>query len=189
MSICFAYHISRLLADGDDFRHDSVMADHARQDLWALARERGAVIPTMYDISAKVLPLPEMKYLIFNDTLMWRHHIWTLRPMSHSPPPPSPTQTFHPSILPLALPTPALVDSVAGAAHYSGASVEPESSTWSGVRRRSTSSSQHIHHGSHTELAAGHQDVLDDLNDLYRCRPSVEMLRRRWRPDAVYEVC
>lgn len=106
--------------------------------------------------------------------------------MASPPQPPSPSQTFHPSILPLALPTPALVDSVAGAAHYSGASIEPDTST-SSTRLRHTSSPP-TRHASHTELKPGHHQVIADLNELFACKPTIEVFDRRWRQDAVLEV-
>jgi hypothetical protein len=108
--------------------------------------------------------------------------------MSVSPPqPPSPTLTFHPSIFPLAVPTPALVDSVAGAAHYSGVNVEPDSPA-TAMRHRRSSSGKHARRASHTELSVGHQEVMEDLRQLYGCKPTLELLDRRWQRDAVFEV-
>ncbi|KIM48867.1 hypothetical protein M413DRAFT_60519 [Hebeloma cylindrosporum] len=109
------------------------------------------------------------------------HH----RSLSHdsqgtSKPPRSPSppcHTFHPSILPR-VPTPALVESVAGGAHYSGVNVETESV----LKRRRTSASR-----PHTELNRDHQRVLDDLTELYCARPTLEILERSWNKDAQFE--
>jgi len=95
-------------------------------------------------------------------------------PRSPSPP----CHTFHPSILPR-MPTPALVESVAGAAHYSGVNVETESV----VKRRRSSTSR-----PHTELNHNHQRILDDLTELYCARPTLEILERSWHKDAQFEV-
>ena len=100
------------------------------------------------------------------------------RPRSPSPP----SQTFHPSILPHSVPTPALVESVAGAAHYAGAPIDP-----SVVLKHRRSSSGDTP-GAHTMLEHAHERVLADLTELYCCRPTVEIFNRSWRKDAEYEV-
>ncbi|KAK0199206.1 hypothetical protein DFS33DRAFT_1388906 [Desarmillaria ectypa] len=74
-----------------------------------------------------------------------------------SPSPPS--QTFHSSILPHSIPTPALLESVAGAAHYSGIKVDPE--------------------------ALKHRR--GELEGTYCCRPTVEIFERSWNKNAVFE--
>jgi len=106
----------------------------------------------------------------------------TTPPSSHERPrsPPSPTLTFHPSILPANIPTPALLESVAGGAHYSGVKIERDTSK---IRRSSSGK-----HTSHMQIKGDHQQVLDDLTELYCCRPTREILERRWRPDARFEV-
>ncbi|KAJ7489927.1 hypothetical protein B0H11DRAFT_1719766 [Mycena galericulata] len=90
-----------------------------------------------------------------------------------------PTQTHHHSLLPTAVPTAALVESVAGGAHYSGAAqLSPP------ARRHSShdASSQ-----SHTAVKGDHARVLEDLRALYECRPTPEIFERSWHPDAVFE--
>jgi len=93
-----------------------------------------------------------------------------------SPSPPS--QIHHPSLLPL--PTRALVESAAGGAHYSGVRVDGESLL---KRRRSS----HDHPSSHLEVKADHQQIIDDLKELYCCRPTLEIFERSWNKDAVFE--
>ncbi|KAJ7172703.1 hypothetical protein C8R46DRAFT_894566 [Mycena filopes] len=87
-----------------------------------------------------------------------------------------PTQTHHYSILPT-VPTPALVESVAGGAHYSGSNIEP-------LKHRHSS---HDRPDTHTELKADHHRVLEDIRALYECRPTPEIFHRSWHPDAVFE--
>ncbi|EDR10915.1 uncharacterized protein LACBIDRAFT_315907 [Laccaria bicolor S238N-H82] len=99
-----------------------------------------------------------------------------------SPPPRSPSppsQTFHPSILPHSVPTPALVESVAGAAHYSGVRVDSDTQ----LKHHRTNSC----HQSPAELNIDHRHVLDDLKELFCCRPTREIFDRSWNRDAVYE--
>jgi len=93
---------------------------------------------------------------------------------------PLPTQTYHSPILPSSIPIPALVDSVAGGAHYAGVKVDGGSA----MRHRRSSSQQH-----HTELNHEHLRVLDDLTELYCCRPTLEIFERSWSNDAELEVC
>ncbi|KAF7304707.1 Serine-threonine kinase receptor-associated protein [Mycena kentingensis (nom. inval.)] len=88
-----------------------------------------------------------------------------------------PTQTRHSSLLPAAVPTTALVESVAGAAHYSGSSVEP-------LKHRHSS---HEPQEDHSVLKDGHQQVLNDLRELYECRPTPVIFARSWHKDAVFE--
>ncbi|KAJ7470537.1 hypothetical protein FB451DRAFT_1340005 [Mycena latifolia] len=87
-----------------------------------------------------------------------------------------PTQTHHHSILPT-VPTPALVESVAGAAHYSGGNVDP-------LKHRHSS---HDRQDTHTDVKADHQRVLADLAELFQCRPTPEIFERSWHKDAVFE--
>jgi len=101
-----------------------------------------------------------------------------------SPRPPSPSQTYHPSILPLAVPTPALLESLAGAAHYSSVNVEPDSV----ALRHRYSSEFHRRHSSPTPVSADHEGVMEDLKELYCCAPTTENLDQRWRKDAIFEV-
>ncbi|KAG6853207.1 hypothetical protein C0991_006156 [Blastosporella zonata] len=100
---------------------------------------------------------------------------------SSNPPrsPSPPTLTYHhPTLLPI--PTPALVESVAGAAHYSGVKLEQEPPL---KHRRSS----HDYGENHTQLKPSHQRILDDLQELYGCRPTQEIFERTWHPDAVFE--
>jgi len=94
--------------------------------------------------------------------------------------PSSPTITYHPSLFPANLPTPALLESVAGGAHYSGVRIERDS----GKARRNSAGIR----TSHIQIRGDHQQVVDDLNELYCCRPTRENLERRWRPEARLEV-
>ncbi|KAG5639594.1 hypothetical protein H0H81_010796 [Sphagnurus paluster] len=99
---------------------------------------------------------------------------------SNPPRSPSPTTlTYHPTILPI--PTPALVESVAGAAHYSGVRLEHMSSL---KRRRSSHDAGDVH----TQLKPSHQRVLEDLRELYECRPTLEIFERSWNKNAEFEV-
>ncbi|KAF8212467.1 hypothetical protein K438DRAFT_1246264 [Mycena galopus ATCC 62051] len=92
-----------------------------------------------------------------------------------------PSQTHHHSILPTILPTPAVVESVAGAAHYSGGHVEsPEQP----LKHRHSS---HDSPSSHTEVTPDRERVLADIRSLYELRPTPEIFRRSWNPDAVFE--
>ncbi|KAJ7273490.1 hypothetical protein B0H12DRAFT_1089645 [Mycena haematopus] len=92
---------------------------------------------------------------------------------------PEPTQTHHHFILPT-IPTPAVVESVAGGAHYSGSNVEqPEL-----LKHRHSS---HDRPSSHTDLRVDHERVLADIRSLYELHPSPEIFKRSWHPDAVFE--
>jgi hypothetical protein len=88
-----------------------------------------------------------------------------------------PSQTHHHSILPT-VPTPALVESVAGGAHYSGSSVEP-------LKHRHSS---HDKPDTHTNTKPTHERVLADIRSLYECHPTPEIFQRSWHKDAVFEV-
>lgn len=90
-----------------------------------------------------------------------------------------PSQTHHHSILPTIVPTPALVESVAGGAHYSGSNVEQP------LKHRNSS---HDRPSSHTDLKADHERVLTDIRSLYELHPNPELFTRSWHPDAVFEV-
>ncbi len=102
---------------------------------------------------------------------------------SSSPRSPSPpSQTFHSSILPHSIPTPALLESVAGAAHYSGVKVDPEA-----LKHRRASMDRRS--SANEPVKADHQRIMADLKELYCCRPTVEIFERSWNKDAVFEVC
>ncbi|RDB24005.1 hypothetical protein Hypma_008815 [Hypsizygus marmoreus] len=98
----------------------------------------------------------------------------TSRPRSPSPP----SLIYHPTIIPL--PTPALVESVAGAAHYSGIKLDHETH----LRQRRGS---HDAGDIHTQLKPSHRRVLEDLKELYCCRPTLEIFERSWTKDAEFE--
>ncbi|KII88735.1 hypothetical protein PLICRDRAFT_41954 [Plicaturopsis crispa FD-325 SS-3] len=95
-------------------------------------------------------------------------------------PPSPPSQTYHPgSILHHTVPTPALVESVAGGAHYSGVKVDREAS-----KHRHMSHERRI---SRNVATHNHERVMDDLKELYCCRPTRAILERSWNKDAVFE--
>ncbi|KAF8921490.1 hypothetical protein CPB85DRAFT_1271079 [Mucidula mucida] len=101
-----------------------------------------------------------------------------------SPSPSSrPSQTFHASILPRSMPTPALVESVAGGAHYAGIKVDAESPKHphTSMDRRRSSQEMAIN------LKADHHRVMADLQELYCCRPTPEIFERSWNKEAVFE--
>jgi len=75
------------------------------------------------------------------------------------------------------VPTPALVESVAGGAHYSGGNVDT-------LKHRHSS---HDRHDTHTDVKADHQRVLADIRELFECRPTPEIFERSWHKDAVFE--
>jgi len=121
---------------------------------------------------------------------------------SHSvPPPPSPTSnqpslTYHNSLLPRSIPTPALLDSALGGAHYSGASgVEAVNERRRSMRRHSRSpngappNSPGLRRQSVLPAVPNpfHLAALDDLKDMYEGLATKEMLQKRWRKDAEYE--
>ncbi len=102
-----------------------------------------------------------------------------------SPSPSSrPSQTFHASILPRSMPTPALVESVAGGAHYAGIKVDAEfpKHPHTSMDRRRSSQEMAIN------LKADHHRVMADLQELYCCRPTPEIFERSWNKEAVFEV-
>ncbi|KAG7092250.1 hypothetical protein E1B28_008615 [Marasmius oreades] len=91
-----------------------------------------------------------------------------------------PSQTFHPSILPRSVPTPCLVESVASAAHYSGARVDADTTN----HRRSNSDRRS---SSHLNVQEDHRKVMKDLKELYECRTTVELLKSSWHEQAIFE--
>jgi len=116
-------------------------------------------------------------------------------PTSHPTSPTNlPTHTYHISILPRSIPTPALLDSAVGGAHYSGVESVNE-------RRRSVrSSNTHALNANEIGVSLGrrrstivaepnpfHLTVVDDLKDMYEGVATKEMLQKRWRKDAEYE--
>ncbi|KDQ59467.1 hypothetical protein JAAARDRAFT_33039 [Jaapia argillacea MUCL 33604] len=106
-----------------------------------------------------------------------------VRRRAHSPPSPSFSITHHRSSslfgLP-PLPLPGLVESVAGAGHYSGNKVEHENvpPRLSMERRRSSVV---------TDVTESRKRLLADLKELYCCRPTMEIFDRGWTRDATFE--
>ncbi|EPQ58459.1 hypothetical protein GLOTRDRAFT_37104 [Gloeophyllum trabeum ATCC 11539] len=84
--------------------------------------------------------------------------------------------SFH---LPPIIPTPSLVESVAGGAHYSGAKSEHHDGHF--VRRRSSSRRRS---SVVMELSDKRKQVLEDLKELFCCRPTKAIFDRSWREDA-----
>jgi len=107
------------------------------------------------------------------------HHRRSSSPSSPQSPrsPSPPSQTYHRSIL--TMPTPALLESAAGGAHYSGVKVDSETLL---KHRRNSSFKQH------TEIEHCHQRILEDLTELYCGRPTREIFERSWHRDAEFEV-
>ncbi|KAG6335869.1 hypothetical protein ID866_3206 [Astraeus odoratus] len=101
-----------------------------------------------------------------------------------SPQSPSPTIIHHPSPTLLPISPPLIANSAVGGAHYSGTHVSHR-----GQRR--TSSGDHPTRGSisQQDVEAGRQRIMEDLKELYCCRPSLEIFQRTWRQDAIFEVC
>ncbi|KAG6821154.1 hypothetical protein H0H93_005374 [Arthromyces matolae] len=113
---------------------------------------------------------------------MSQHRRTLSRSSANSNPPRSPsppTLTYHQQPL-LPIPTAALLDSVAGAAHYSGVKLERQSPL---KHRRSSQD----YGENHKQLKEGHKRVLDDLKELYGCRPTPQIFERSWNADAVFE--
>ena len=93
----------------------------------------------------------------------------SVHPLPGAPSSNLPTQTYHSSLLPRSIPMPALLDSVAGGAHYSGVESVNE-------RRRSLNRGHS--HTSHTPLSprrhshlpgaasTSHLAAMDDLRDV-----------------------
>ncbi|KAI0637217.1 hypothetical protein C8Q77DRAFT_1215981 [Trametes polyzona] len=99
---------------------------------------------------------------------------------------PSPTITRHRSAHLSPVRANDILSSITGGAHYSGAlpqrhSEEPPLHPQAWRRRSMTRSTE----DPSVELAF--QDVISDLEQLYAGRPSLEVIRRRWRTDASLE--
>ncbi|KAF7978134.1 hypothetical protein HWV62_1573 [Athelia sp. TMB] len=91
--------------------------------------------------------------------------------------PGNPTLTHHTSHFNTNFPTPSLLESVAGGAHYAGVKIDTRK-----IRRTSAGVPS-----NHLEIKGDHRRVIEDLQELYCCRPTPEILARRWRPDAQFE--
>jgi len=90
-----------------------------------------------------------------------------------------PSQIHHHSILPCSVPTPALVESVAGGAHYAGVRMDSDA-----ILKQRRSSQDHY---NHTEIKHDHQRIMHDLQELYCCRPTLDIFERSWSKNAVFE--
>lgn len=140
-------------------------------------RARDIIINLLRHASAKSLPYPPPFRVIMSESLY--HHRRSSSSSSPTSPrsPSPPSQTYHRSIL--TMPTPALVESAAGGAHYSGIKVDSETLL---KHRRNSSFKQH------TEINHYHKRILEDLTELYCCRPTREIFERSWHKDAEFEV-
>lgn len=123
-----------------------------------------------------------------------------------------PSQTHRTSLIPHVLPAPALVESVAGGAHFSGGG-RPQSPEGNGnphdspkesplgLKKRVSSpgpppNRHSVHHRGHSgtwdgeteHLTERKKQVLKDLKELYGCKPTQEIFARSWRKDATFEV-
>ncbi|KIJ69494.1 hypothetical protein HYDPIDRAFT_106127 [Hydnomerulius pinastri MD-312] len=91
-----------------------------------------------------------------------------------------PTTTYHSSKIPVSISTPKIAHSAAAGAHYSGAPVMQE------AHRRSTSSGEASRTSPEDEKVS-RERIMNDLEELYSCRPTKKIFERTWRPDAVFE--
>ncbi|KAI0262905.1 hypothetical protein BC834DRAFT_828139 [Gloeopeniophorella convolvens] len=122
-------------------------------------------------------------------------------PRAPSPSSPLPTHTYHASsLLPRSIPTPALLDSVAGGAHYSGVD-------FANGRRRSLRAHTLSMHGAPSPGHRGefgvaarrqstvpplvpsalHRVAMGELKELYEGRATKQLMQDRWGKDSVYE--
>lgn len=92
--------------------------------------------------------------------------------------PGNPTLAHHSSHFSTNFPTPALLGSVAPGAHYAGVKIDTRK-----IRHNSAGTPS-----NHLEIKGDHLKVIEDLQELYCCRPTTEIFSRRWRPDAQFEV-
>lgn len=97
-----------------------------------------------------------------------------------SPESPLPSQIHHHPTIFHSVPTPALVESVAGGAHYAGVRVDSDTVS---KHRRGSQDRQ-----NHTEIKNDHQRIMHDLQELYSCRPTLDIFDRSWSKNAVFEV-
>ncbi|KAI9455601.1 hypothetical protein BJY52DRAFT_1385811, partial [Lactarius psammicola] len=120
----------------------------------------------------------------------------SLHPLPH-PPSPShytnlPTQIYHSSLLPRSIPTPALLDSVAGGAHYSGVeSVNERRRSLIRGHSHATCNGQGLGHRRQSNIpgaaSASHLAAMDDLKEMYEGRATKEMMQKLWQKGAEYE--
>ncbi|OBZ72127.1 Glucan 1,4-alpha-maltohexaosidase [Grifola frondosa] len=98
--------------------------------------------------------------------------------------PPVPEQTHHPHRAPT-LPTLELLESIAGGAHYAGAMSSHCDDPHVHAKHRRTRSLSCS--ANDPTVQDSYKDIMADLKELFCARPSIEVLRRRWRRDAVFE--
>lgn len=99
---------------------------------------------------------------------------------SSSPPP---TITYHHSSTLLPIPAPQIAQAAVGGAHYSTMYTSHHT-------RRRSSGSDGLHRTSQSAGDAEESDrrrIVDDLNELFCCRPSIDIFKRTWRHDAIFE--
>ncbi|KAF8352372.1 hypothetical protein F5887DRAFT_1172300, partial [Amanita rubescens] len=74
--------------------------------------------------------------------------------------------------------TKAAVQAVANAAHYTGIGISQDLQRCAALARRHNS----------TDIRATRQRIMDDIRELYCCRPDFGIFQRSWRPDTEFEV-
>ncbi|KAL4067550.1 hypothetical protein J3A83DRAFT_4096743 [Scleroderma citrinum] len=99
-----------------------------------------------------------------------------------SPPSPSPTIIHHPLPTLHPISPPQIVHPAVGGAHYSG------THSWLRSHRRTSSDGQpsRATQSPEDELTS-RQRIMNDLMELYCCRPSLEIFERIWRHDSIFE--
>ncbi|KAI6111504.1 hypothetical protein EV401DRAFT_1868388 [Pisolithus croceorrhizus] len=104
------------------------------------------------------------------------------QPLSSSP---RPTITYHHSPTLLPVPPPQIAHAAVGGAHYSTMYTSQH------ARRRSSSGSKprRASQSARDVEESERQKIVDDLNELFCCRPSIDIFKRTWRHDAVFEAC
>ncbi|KAH9057138.1 hypothetical protein EDB83DRAFT_2390402 [Lactarius deliciosus] len=119
----------------------------------------------------------------------------SLHPLPRPPSPTHsnlPTQIYHSSLLPRSIPTPALLDSVAGGAHYSGVeSVNERRRSLLRNHPQSPNAVQAFGQRRQSNLpgaaSASHLATMDDLKEMYEGRSTKEIIQKRWQKGAEYE--
>ncbi|KAI0807259.1 hypothetical protein C8Q74DRAFT_1226773 [Fomes fomentarius] len=97
---------------------------------------------------------------------------------------PSPVITHHHSSSPHPLPTRDLLGSIASGAHYSGSLQHPDDPPLHARRWRARSRDRST---EDPEVQAYFKGVMDDLGQLYCCKPTFEVIHRRFRDNATIE--
>ncbi|KAI6006042.1 hypothetical protein EDD15DRAFT_2384668 [Pisolithus albus] len=102
------------------------------------------------------------------------------QPSSSSPPP---TITYHHSPTMLPIPPPQIAHAAVGGAHYSTMYTSQHSHRRASSGDRPRRASQSAGEMEESER----RRIVDDLNELFCCRPSIDIFKRTWRRDAVFE--